>query len=177
MSWARTSFSHASLSAHGDVKLWTLTPVSQQLLIHCRLAVLCFWLTLVKFAFCWSWQWHNCTMKYILTVICTADLGTFYCFEMAPSDFPDFFHSMSSLDFPIVVIVSESIINSSLNQTSHMFFCDKEVCVVLILSQKIKSCTNPWNSRLPKWYKCSLHVQVNLWPQMYILHIVVVLVK
>ena len=43
------SFLHGSLSAHGNAKhtwLWTLTPVFQQLQIHCRLAFGAFWLTL-----------------------------------------------------------------------------------------------------------------------------------
>lgn len=48
-------------------------------------------------------------MKYILTVVCTVDLKTFNCFEMAPSDFPDFFQSLSSFDFPIIVIVTKNM--------------------------------------------------------------------
>ena len=51
-----------------------------------------------------------------LTVVCTVDLGTCNCFEMAPSDFPNLFKSimcyfrsmLNCLDFSIVVFVAES---------------------------------------------------------------------
>ena len=55
---------------------------------------------------------HNWAIHFILTVVCTVDLGTCNCFQMAPSDFPDLSKSiwamLSSLDFPIVVFVAES---------------------------------------------------------------------
>ena len=56
-----------------------------------------------------------CTL-YAQTVVCTVVLWSFSSFEMAPSDFPDLFKSimcffrsvLSSLDFPIVMLVAES---------------------------------------------------------------------
>ena len=51
---------------------------------------------------------------YLKTTVCTFALGTCYCFEMTPNDFPDLFKSiicsfrsmLSSLDFPTVVFVT-----------------------------------------------------------------------
>ena len=130
---SKASILHVSLSANGDAKhawLWTLTPVFQLLLIHCRLA---FWWFLVDswpswpifseqqvivclFFFSWLWQWHNGAIPfYLQTVVCALSLGTCNCIETAPSDFPDLlilpsFRSM----LPIVVFVAEECIKQVL---------------------------------------------------------------
>ena len=73
---------------------------------------------LTKFnLFCYSHiksiiEWRT-VWAHRVPVVCTVDLGTCNCFEMAPSDFfktimSSFRSALSSLDFPIVVFVAES---------------------------------------------------------------------
>ena len=61
-------------------------------------------------------QWQSWAVHFIIIVVCTIDLGTCNCFEMAPSDFPVFFTSimgtfrsmLSFLDFRMAVFIAES---------------------------------------------------------------------
>ena len=131
--WSKASFLHDSLSAHVDAKhawLWTLTPVFQQLLIHCRL-FFCFlvffsWLLTILTSFLWAAgdslsffpdRGSDTTVPCLFTYsVCTVCLGTCNCIETAPSDFPDllimpsFRSILSSFNLTIVVFMAEGCI-------------------------------------------------------------------
>ena len=68
-----------------------------------------------------------CTL-YIQTVVCTVDLWTCNCFEMAPRDFPELETMLGSLDSPILVFLAES--SGSIKQALFKFGPEKSSAVI-----------------------------------------------
>ena len=115
--WSKGFFlARQRLSTHVDAKhtwLWTLTPVFQQL-FGWLLTILTSFLSAASESLCfpsWSRRWCHATLN-LRTVVCTVDLWTCNCFEMARSvlftSMMHFYRSvLSSTDFPPAMLQSK----------------------------------------------------------------------